>query len=140
MPRVGIVTPYLQDETTWAALHVAEVAASCGIKPSIFAYNAFSLPVSGAWDHKVKRGRLRDFRKWARGCDKLIWFLCPPLDLLIWTKHECIESTIVIVWDRLVADHFQSLAAVDRLVAPFKCVGHTIARITTGKLKPLVIP
>lgn len=140
MIRVGIVTPYFQDETTYAALHVARVIQSGGVQTRVFAYNSFSLPVSRAWDHSVTHGDLRDFKRWAHRCDKLVWFVCPPLSLMVWTRNVGIESTIVIVWDRLCPISFQSLAVADRLIAPYNCVSKSIMRVTTRKLRPRVIP
>ena len=74
MLKVGIFTPYVRNETTLAAVQVADWLLRCGIEVSLLSDGQISSGIHPVWDHKVKRATRKSIYAWAYGCTHLCWF------------------------------------------------------------------
>lgn len=74
MLKVGIFAPYVRNETTLAAVQIADWLVRCGIKVEFLSDGKVSKGIHPIWDHKVKRANEDSIHPWAFQATHLCWF------------------------------------------------------------------
>lgn len=74
MLKVGIFAPYVRNETTLAAVQIADWLIRCGIEVEFLADGKVSKGIHPVWDNKVKRANEDSIHHWAFQATHLCWF------------------------------------------------------------------
>lgn len=138
---LGIVTRWMQHETTQAAIMLAEEATSRGESVSILAREICNRDVAAGWDSKVVNENKNPFVDWKAQCDHIIWTQVPP-PTEIWHAKECgITTTVLIDCEQLAPQHGQALRALDNVILPFRSVSKAVNRVWKLKtVRKIIMP
>jgi len=138
--RLGIVTRYLQNEVTYAAIQAAETARDHGVPTSILARSVCRREVCGSWDSRVISERGQPFRRWATRCDRIVWTAVPPRHEVAFAKDLGIETGLLVNWEELLPEHQGAASVMDKLLIPYRCVSHVLSRKWRLKGRNILMP
>lgn len=129
MLKVGIFAPYVRNETTLAAVQIADWLVRCGIEVEFLADSKVSKGIHPVWDNKVKRANEDSIHRWAFQATHLCWFSPNPMAL----KEAKLVSSFspryrtlhyyFPYWSAWNAAHLQFLNMADRVI----CLSHDLA-------------
>lgn len=74
MLKVGIFAPYVRNETTLAAVQIADWLVRCGIEVEFLAEGRIAKGIHPVWDCKVRRANEDSIYRWAFRSTHLCWF------------------------------------------------------------------
>lgn len=143
MIRVGVYTPYLETEITFAACNFVQVLLDRGYYVEILPTNRMSKRLNIEFDNYAKFDEKLSFYDWIVG--KLNDNSEKKFDLIIFNSLKTIneveicqkfkiKTAYVIGWDELALDEFCLFDKFDYIIAPYKSVYKHFSKITNKKI------
>ncbi len=130
---LGIHTRYQHHEATYVALRLANWALENGSEASIYPTTPKRLDLDVRWDHVANAQRGRRFTEWAREQSTIVWTHVPPIEQVVWSKRQGIQTVFFPLWHELNPTDREIIGAFDAVLAPSRAVGQLIIRRWNGR-------
>jgi len=138
-PQLGIVTRYLRNEVTHAAIHLAEITHEHGIRSTIFGAGHVCRDVAKRWDAEVVTAQQCPLVQWAAECDHIVYTYVPSPREIAHVQHLGVRTTILVNWEVLLPTDRAGFTSFDNVIFPFRCVAKAIQKHWPAKLPPSVV-
>lgn len=118
MNTVGIYTPYQRCETTAAALCLADLAISLSLSVRLLSSTPVTRGLHPFWDSQVRVARGEQIYRWAKGCQRLVWFELAEDRLDQARLVTDAPSCYVPSWHRLIRGDLERMLVFEGICCP----------------------
>lgn len=120
--KLGICTRYHRHEHARAAIQLADAVQHSGIPVSLRAAFPGRHTLSPYWDSRVVNVRV-PFARWVADLTHVLWIGTMTGEDLDIAQNYGITTWVFGTWDTIQPDEHGLLCCVDRVLAPYECIG-----------------